>query len=360
MEKYLKELENCTLCEWKCGANRLEGETGVCRVTLPEVASCTLHPAPPQSYTIFLAGCNYKCLNCQNWTISQYPDNKEKLRYEKIRGYVEPKELAEECLRNLNSLQGKRIGADRIFFSGGEPTINLPYIEKIVEEARKIDPSVKVNFDTNGFLTQRSLKRVLDFTTSITYDIKAYHDEVHRAITGAPAEPVLRNAEYIAKNAKDKLWEYRVLVIPKVNEDEIKPLSEFLASIHKSLQVCFLAFRPNFVLENHPGASRELMERCVEIANQAGLDNAYWSGTPGLSGEVLTIEDKVEDKYEIEEAKRAASYAYKAGCITHPRSCGNCGSNQDCDVKRYIPLDEESREIMRLIRFVKDLSEENQ
>ena len=47
---FLQELDACELCEHR----------------LPTVASAALHPAPPESYTVFMAGCNYKCLNCQN------------------------------------------------------------------------------------------------------------------------------------------------------------------------------------------------------------------------------------------------------------------------------------------------------
>ena len=100
--QFLKDLKNCELCEHRCRVNRLEGETGVCRVTIPTVASATLHPAPPESYTVFMSGCNFKCLNCQNWTISQYPDNEYRQR-----GYVDPKELAKECVnRYLLGPQG--------------------------------------------------------------------------------------------------------------------------------------------------------------------------------------------------------------------------------------------------------------
>jgi hypothetical protein len=31
------DLKNSTLCEHGCGVNRLKGETGVCRMTLPQV-----------------------------------------------------------------------------------------------------------------------------------------------------------------------------------------------------------------------------------------------------------------------------------------------------------------------------------
>lgn len=329
---FLKDLKKCELCEHKCGVNRLEGEMGVCRMTMPVVASATLHPAPPESYTVFVAGCNYRCLNCQNWTISQYPDNGFRQR-----GYEDPKDLAKECIYQLDSWPAKLMGADRIFFSGGESTIHLPYIEKVVEEARKIKPDTKINFDTNGYLTEKSLKRVLDFTTSITYDLKAYHDEVHRALTGASSDPVLRNAEYIGRHAKEKLWEYRILVIPKINEDEIKPLAEFIANIDPALPVCFLAFRPNFVLENHPGADRTLMDKCVTIAKDSGLEHAYWSGHAGIRGRLINSGSEIKKNYLTEGARLAGTYALYRGCHTHPRSCAKCSSNQDCEIKKYIP-----------------------
>jgi pyruvate formate lyase activating enzyme len=279
-----------------------------------------------------MAGCNFKCLNCQNWTISQYPDNGYSQR-----GYEEPEELAAECVNSLTSLPAKLMGADRIFFSGGEPTIHLPYIARVVEEARKIDADTKVNFDTNGHMTEKSLERILSFTTSITYDLKAYNDELYLALTGASSKPVLRNAEHIGRHAKDKLWEYRILVIPKINEDEIKPLTEFIADIDPSLPVCFLAFRPNFVLENHPGADRSLMERCVGIARASGLEHAYWSGRAGIRGGVVDLESQIGDEYLSEGARLAGSYAFTAGCRTHPRGCRTCTSNQACQIKTYIP-----------------------
>ena len=328
---YLKNLKKCELCEHKCRVNRLEGETGVCRVTMPTVASATLHPAPPESYTVFTAGCNFKCLNCQNWTISQYPDNAYKQR-----GYEDPKELATECVNMLTSLSAELMGADRIFFSGGEPTIYLPYIEKVVEEARKIKPDTKINFDTNGYMTEKSLERILSFTTSITYDLKAYNDEVYLALTGASSKPVLRNAEYIGRHAKDKLWEYRILVIPKINEDEIKLLIEFIVDIDPSLPTCFLAFRPNFALEDHAGASRSLMDRCLGIAKASGLENAYWSGHTGIPGTAMNLEGEIKDSYSSEGAQLAGSYALSAGCQTHPRGCSTCISNQACLIKKYI------------------------
>lgn len=333
MDKGLeKDLRECRLCEHACGADRVKGELGVCRMAGPVVASRTLHPAPPESYTVFTAGCNFKCLNCQNWSISQFPDNGSL-----VDGYADPKYLAAESVRHLESSAGRRMRADRIFFSGGEPTIHLPYIEHVAAAARSLRPGCRVNFDTNGFMTEKSLMRILSMTTSITFDLKAFEDETHRAITGAPAAPVLRNAEIVATQAPDKLWEFRIVVIPRINEDEIGALCRFLAGLSGDLPVCFLAFRPNFVLDGHPGASMELMSACLETAREAGLKKASLAGLTGISGRFGPVRESVLKAYEGEGARLAASYAESLGCRTHPRDCASCTSSQRCPLKQYIP-----------------------
>lgn len=326
--EYLAELSECMLCEWRCGVNRLAGELGVCRMALPRIASCCLHPAPPESYTIFLAGCNFRCLHCQNWDIAHYPDSGGA-----IEGWIEPEGLAREAVAALRSAAGRLMGADRLFFSGGCATCSLPYVEEIVRRAREIDPSTRVNFDTNGFLTPESLRRVLSFTTSITFDLRAWDDEVHREMTGAPAAPVLRNARVMAAHP-DKLWEFRILLVPGINEDQVEPLSRFLADLDPDLPVCFLAFRPNFVLEEHPGATLGQLTHAVAVAREAGLHNVNWAGHPGIPGQRRAPADL---DLASPGARLAAAYALAAGCRTHPRSCGDCPRQQDCALKGYRP-----------------------
>jgi pyruvate formate lyase activating enzyme len=255
-----------------------------------------------------------------------------------IEGYVEPRSLAKESIRMLESTAGVLMGADRVFFSGGEPTIHLPFIESVMAEARRIRPALRVNYDTNGFMTEESLRRVLTFTTSLTFDIKAYYEDTMRAITGAPVDPVLRNAEIVGRTAPDKLWEYRVVAIPGINEDDIEPLCRFLASISKELPVAFLAFRPNFVLDEHLGASSALMKRCVEQAKSVGLKKVTYAGMTNIPGKTGTVLKEVEEAYERSGARLAASYALAKGCTTHPRDCANCQSMSNCPIKTYIPL----------------------
>jgi len=329
----MKELQKCKLCSWECGVNRINNEHGVCLIGLPEVASCQLHPAPPASYTVFTVSCNFKCLNCQNWEITHgyLQDSTQSL------GWVNPRSIAKESIHAINSFGGKLIGADRLFFSGGSPTISLPWIEQVIAEVKKIDPMIKVNFDTNGFETKRSFDRVLRISDSITFDIKAVNDRLHRELTGAPVEPVLQNVEAMAHHSK-KLWEFRVLVIPRiVNQLEIADLAEFIAALDPTLPVCFLAFRPNFCLDHHPGASHKLMKRAIETAKTKGLERVSYTGFTDIPGTAIELDPSIRTEFQREEEQIASTYAQRAGCQMTPRTCGICDQKQNCPLKQYIP-----------------------
>jgi pyruvate formate lyase activating enzyme len=325
-DSWMADFRRCELCIWRCGVDRLAGELGVCGQSWPQIASATLHPAPPASFTLFIAGCNFNCLHCQNWAIAFSPPV--------YSPPPDPQDVARTAVGWLRTPEALLMGADRLFFSGGCPTTALPYIEAIVAEARRLLPSVGVNFDTNGYMTPESLERVARFATSITFDLRAIDEEVHQALCGAPAKPVLKNAAAVARRYRKLLYEFRILVVPGINEDEIVPLCRFLAGLDVDLPVCFLAFRPNFALEDHPGSDRALMERAVATARNAGLTNVAWSGSPGIAG---CLSPRRHKAYSREGARIAGAVAEAAGCPTHPRLCGRCPKKLACPLRLYQP-----------------------
>ncbi len=72
-------LARCDICPRGCGVDRLNGETGFCGIGARAVvaAACDHHGEEPAisgsrgSGTIFFAGCNLRCVYCQNHQISQ-------------------------------------------------------------------------------------------------------------------------------------------------------------------------------------------------------------------------------------------------------------------------------------------------
>jgi len=69
----------------------------------------------------------------------------------------------------------------------------------------------------------------------INFEIKAFNDEIHRNLTGAPSEPVLRNAAYLAEKSPEKVRTFRTVVIPRITDREVPRIAEFLSEINKEI-----------------------------------------------------------------------------------------------------------------------------
>ena len=303
----MNELTRCNLCEWRCGVNRLKGERGVCRAGLPHIAytmlSKTLH-----SYSVTMLGCSFRCIYCNAYRISQYPD-----ACWFYRDYVEPAVLADEAMARMMP------DTDKISFTGGEPTIHLPYIEEVVQKIHESNPDIGVGIATNGFCTPDTLERVMDISTSISFEIKAYDTDVHQMLTGAPSAPVLRNASALARRAREEIRVFRTVVIPGITEHQIAKIAAFLAEIDPSIPYRLIGFRPNFILYYHPGPSRDLMNDLTRQCKDIGLTDVAWSGYY-----------PAEIPASGSEAELAAQYLKRAGCNQRPRLCGECALRDQC------------------------------
>ena len=320
----MRGFEKCRLCAWSCGVDRTAGEVGVCGVSLPEIAYTNL-AFVLRSYSVTLLGCCFRCIYCNAYRISQYPQSGWFYR-----GFVPPEELAEEAIERISSEEGREMLVNKISFTGGEPTLHLPYIEEVVRIAQK-RMKIEVGFATNGFASQDSMRRIVRIASHINFEIKAFNDDTHRAITGAPVEPVLRNAEFLVKKGRDKIRTIRTVVIPRINDGEIEAIAEFLASLDETVPFRIIPFRPSFMLYYHAGPSKRLLERLARAARKAGLKNVWTGGyyPRGVSARAkeLLLRERVSAR---EGASLATAYARLAGCIQKERNCGKCPENEHC------------------------------
>lgn len=137
------------VCPRECRVNRLKGDIGFCGVggENPKVASYNVHHGeePPisgakGSGTIFFAGCNLRCLYCQNFPISQMRHGKE----------VTTRDLAEMMLY----LQSK--GCHNVNFV--TPTHFIPQILKALSLAWEKGFDLPLVYNTSGYDAIDSLK----------------------------------------------------------------------------------------------------------------------------------------------------------------------------------------------------------
>lgn len=329
---WMDEFRNCKLCSWECGINRLSDGNGFCRVGLPHIATVNTSIAT-KSCTVTFLGCCFRCIYCNAYRISQYPEVGWFYR-----GYVEPRKLAKELLNILKSPNSARLNLDAVSFTGGEPSIHMPYIEILVNELRKEAKNLKVGFATNGFASKAVMKRIINLASFINFEIKAYEDEVHKILTGAPIEPVLKNAETLVKNAKDKIRVIRTVVIPGINDSDVEKIAEFIANMDPFVPYRLIGFRPSFILYFHPGPSKHLMKKLVEKAKIKGLKDVSWSAYHPYKVPERVMEVSKKITYcKTQQTKLASAYLTLAGCVMEPRDCGKCSSRSSCPAILYQP-----------------------
>lgn len=297
----------------------------MCRVGRAEVAA-TMCSGTLASYIVTLLGCCYRCLHCNAYRISQYPD--PDWHYA---GHLPAAVLVAEARERIAAYRGPRIRT--IGFTGGDPIIHLPYIEEVAAEVKRQGLDIDIGISTGGFATPEAMERIAGLCRVITLEIKAWSDPVHRALTGAPVAPVLRNAEYLVNEGRDQIRVFRTVVIPGMTDREVEEIAAFIASLDPTVPYRLIGFRPNNVLYYHPGPSREQMERLCTVCRDAGLLDVAWSGyyPEAVPDEVAGAAARLAAMYEgNSEAALTAAYAAVCGCPTHPRDCGACPLRDRC------------------------------
>lgn len=235
-------MEQCCLCEKNCRINR-KYENGFCGVKKPHITSEFLHmgeeaPLIP-SHTIFFAGCNFRCVYCQNYDISQNPEAGMQL---------EPEKLAQ--IIDLRRKQGSR----NVNFVGGDPTPNLPYILKTMSYTMENNPVV---WNSNMYLSEYSMKLLDGFVDLYLTDFKYGSDECALRLSGvSDYTKIVRRNHVAAYNSGDMI--IRHLIIPGHVECCSKPLLKWIRdNLGKEVVLNIMAqYRPVYNSFEHEDISR--------------------------------------------------------------------------------------------------------
>jgi putative pyruvate formate lyase activating enzyme len=162
MPDLLSWLEHCEVCPNRCGADRLGGQTGACRLTDElVVSSADLHYGEEAvlvgrggSGTIFFTACNLKCVYCQNYDISQLDHGSR----------VTPREL----VRLMLSLQLR--GAENINLVS--PTHQAPQIFSALTQARRRGLRLPVVYNCGGYESPDFLRSIAGLVDIYMPDFK--------------------------------------------------------------------------------------------------------------------------------------------------------------------------------------------
>ncbi len=184
VERARAMLRSCELCPRRCRANRLQGETGMCR-TAAEAAVSSYGPhfgeeAPlvgiHGSGTIFFTYCNLRCMFCQNYTISQMGEGRVVTKGEIARMMLS---LQERGCHNINLVT---------------PTHVVPQILEALKIAAGLGLSIPLVYNCGGYESVETL-RLLDGIVDIYMPDMKYSDERNaRRFSGVKDYPAVNRA----------------------------------------------------------------------------------------------------------------------------------------------------------------------
>ena len=281
---------DCCLCEFRCRI--ADGKRGLCCVrenrggtlyslVYEKAISYAVDPIEKKpffhflpgshSFSIATVGCNFRCLHCQNHTISQLPRDHG--------GRIEGEELP--CGRVVDL--AIHYGCASISYTYTEPTVFLEYAYDTARFAK--ERGLKNNFVTNGYMTVEALETIRPFLDAANVDLKGFDEERHKRRTGASIEPVKRNIRLMREMG---IWvEVTTLIIPTENDsdDELRAIAGFLASVDACVPWHVSAFHPTYKMINLPRTPMSTVLRACQIGKDEGLRYVYGGNVPGADCE---------------------------------------------------------------------------
>ncbi len=179
--KIYSELEkqtysHCMLCPRKCGADRLNGQYGVCHMKAePVVARAALHfyeepciSGEQGSGAVFFSGCNLRCVFCQNYEISR---GKAGLVIDTGRLAEIFLELQDKKANNINLVTG-------VMF--------IPTIVEALKQARAQGLHIPVIYNSSGYESVEALRLLEGWVDVYLPDFKCMSQELGTKYFGAP------------------------------------------------------------------------------------------------------------------------------------------------------------------------------
>ncbi len=288
-EKMGNSTVRCFLCRHYCIIG--DGKKGICRVrenhggtlyslVYKKLISENVDPIEKKplyhfypgitSFSIATVGCNFRCLNCQNYEISQLPRDHDQI----VGKDISPEKIVENALNHR---------CKSIAYTYTEPTIFFEYAYETAKIA--VEKSIKNVFVTNGYITREALTTIKPYLHAANVDLKSFSQETYKKLCSARLDHVL---DCIRSYKEMGIWlEITTLIIPEINdsESELRQIAKFIAEIGPETPWHVSRFYPGYRLIEKPPTPVEILRMARHIGLEAGLRYVYEGNVPGEGGE---------------------------------------------------------------------------
>jgi pyruvate formate lyase activating enzyme len=274
----------CQICPNNCMLK--EGQEALCRTHIVKDGKlysiaygnpCSVHVDPIEkkplfhflpsthSFSISTAGCNFACLNCQNWEISQEsPKNTANVD-------LMPVKVMEEAVEN---------GCRSVAYTYAEP---IAFYEYMYDSAKFVRArGLKNILVSNGFINEKPLRDLCKYIDAASINLKGFNEEIYEKLNGGSLQPVMDSLKIIKEEG---VWlEIINLIVPGWTDktDMITQMCDWLArSGFEDTPLSFSRFFPLYKLKDLPYTPLDILEKAREIALKSGIKYVYIGNVPG-------------------------------------------------------------------------------
>jgi len=221
------------------------------------------------AYSFGMLGCDLHCGYCQNWVTSQ--------ALRDPRAISPPLEVSSEALVRDALDQGAKV----LVSTYNEPLITSEWAVAVFKEAKSA--GLLTGFVSNGNATPQALEFLRPWIDLYKVDLKSFSDRHYHEL-GGRIGPIL---ESIRRIHEIGFWlEIVTLLIPGFNDsaDELRQLTEFLASISVDIPWHVTAFHSDYKMSSQRNTTSADLLRAAEIGHASGLRYIYAGNLPGMVG----------------------------------------------------------------------------
>lgn len=212
-----------------------------------------------QTLSIATAGCNMRCLNCQNNHISQFsPDEIPSYR-------LNPTDIINRAI-DYNT--------PSISYTYTEPTVYYEFMLETAKLARS--NGIKNIIVSNGYINTPPLKKLCKWIDAANIDLKCFDPVLHQKLTGAKLKPILNTLKTLKDNG---IWlEITHLVVPEYSDDTntFRLMCEWLVKEGFSGTPLHInRFFPQHKLSHLDPTPIETIKEMCHIAEEYGIKYIY-------------------------------------------------------------------------------------
>jgi pyruvate formate lyase activating enzyme len=236
LHMYLDRLPTNCCAAWFCGGSNEQGS----------------------NLAVFMYGCNFDCLFCQN----------SSHKYIEDAPVVKEEELVKKAL-------DPRVRC--VCFFGGSPEPQFPFVVRAAEKIHVESGGTKhICWEWNGCGNRKYLRKAVALSKesagTVKFDLKAFDRKISYALCGVDNRKAYENFRFMAELYPSGITATTLLVPYYIDKREVEAIARFISEIDAGIHYSLLVFHPDYYLDDFPITPKEQVYECYDIASSY-LDN---------------------------------------------------------------------------------------